>query len=121
MRILYVDDDADDHEIFAEALSTVNSAIELVGCFTVTEATQIISNQTFNYIFLDYRMPVAGGKSLLPLLLEMRQTASTKVIMISTHMSQLEIEDCRKSGADDCYSKTGNFDQLCALLSSIVQ
>jgi CheY-like chemotaxis protein len=120
MRILYVDDDADDHEIFAEALSAVNPSIELVGCFTVMEAARIISHQTFDYVFLDYRMPVADGNALLPLLFEMRQTARTKVIMISTHMSEAEIDDCRKSGADDCYSKTGNFDELCRLLSMIL-
>lgn len=116
MSVLYVDDDVDDHEIFREAVTTIGAQVDLVTCSTAAEAKSVIAKKHFDYVFIDYRMPIADGKSILPFLEAMIASSGTKAIMFSTFMSEQEEEQCLKAGAELCFTKTGNFNTLCDLL-----
>jgi CheY-like chemotaxis protein len=66
MKVLYVDDDIEDQEIFLEAVKCVDKTTKCVTCSSVTKAFAILAIDDFDFIFVDFRMPVMDGKSLLP-------------------------------------------------------
>jgi CheY-like chemotaxis protein len=118
-RILFVDDDADDREIFSEAIMQVKPSAVLTVCSSALQALTVLQSDSFDYIFIDYRMPGVDGRALLIDLAA--RTGSTRLYVCSTFMSEEEIDDCRKQGAHDCFSKGGTFHELCKKLETIFQ
>jgi CheY-like chemotaxis protein len=121
MKILYVDDDAEDQEIFADAINSIDPLPELITCSSGREMMDHLKHHSFQYIFLDYRLPIMDGKEILKLLENTRKVEWPKIFIISTFMNEFEIEECRKLGAHDCIKKPGSFDALCTLLKSIIR
>jgi CheY-like chemotaxis protein len=68
INILIVDDDADDRELFIDAIKEVDSEIE---CTTAVDGKQALEQLKNSYdslpdfIFLDLRMPRLSGKKCL--------------------------------------------------------
>lgn len=121
MNILYVDDDADDTEIFSEAITTIDKTST---CFTATDglqALQLLANQNPkpDYIFLDINMPFMNGKECLAAIKKDDQLKHIPVIMYSTSTSNKEIKECYALGAFDFLIKPDRFSKLCEDLDSI--
>ena len=65
LRLLIVDDDADDRQFFIDAVREIDKAIECVVAKDGLHALELLNNADFvlpNFIFLDLRMPRFNGR-----------------------------------------------------------
>jgi CheY-like chemotaxis protein len=118
MRVLYVDDDPEDAEVFCEVIKTIDAAIHCEVCIKHTDVTGYLREICPDYVFLDYRMPIIDGKEILTTLQKHDCFPSMKIIMYSTVMSDLDMAECKKLGAHDCIQKLGNFQELRELVAA---
>ncbi|HET9487511.1 MAG TPA: response regulator, partial [Chryseosolibacter sp.] len=67
MTILNVDDDAEDIEIFCEAVREIDASIICLTAKSAEEAMQILNSdiELPEYIFLDINMPKVDGNACL--------------------------------------------------------
>jgi CheY-like chemotaxis protein len=122
MIVLYVDDDSEDLEIFCEAVQTLDPTIECVVARKGEEALGILhSGLVPDFIFLDINMPILDGKTILSEVRKDERLATTLVVMHSMNMDAKEIEEFKKSGANQFLAKPDHFQDLCDSLSSILK
>lgn len=121
--ILFIDDDADDRELFYEAMEEI--APEIM-CHTVgsgLEAMKMLARPEVDLpdiIFLDINMPLINGWEFLALLKENESYKSLPVIMYSTSSHEKEKELAKKSGALELITKPNSYEKLKTILKVIV-
>lgn len=121
MTVFYADDDAEDCELFSEALRQLDNDIRTIIARDGREALAFLENtrELPDYIFLDINMPLVNGKTVL---IEVKKNARLRnipVIMYSTTSDTNEIKEYYKLGAHDFLIKPNNFPSLCDSLESI--
>ena len=65
MKILLIDDDVDDQEIFVLALKSLYKSVDILTAQDGMEALEILKIFVPDCIFLDLNMPRMGGKPTL--------------------------------------------------------
>jgi CheY-like chemotaxis protein len=111
IKILYIDDDSDDRELFQEALSQVTTKYELRLVSNGVEAMKMIQEFLPDIIFLDINMPLKCGKECLAEIRKDEKFTNTPVIMISTSINKSDVEETYQNGANiyavkqDCFDK----------------
>ena len=106
MNILLVDDDADDVELFQEAVLRIDPTINVVVASTALDALELLANEgkkgaNFpDFIFIDINMPVMNGIEFLEILKEDVRVQGTCITMYTTSSNVKEIERCKRLGAD---------------------
>jgi DNA-binding response OmpR family regulator len=121
MIIFYADDDAEDCELFTEALHHIDPEMKSIIAKDGREALAYLNNtrELPDYIFLDINMPLVDGKKCL---IEIKKSSKLKnipVVMYSTTSDTNEIKEYYKLGAHDFLIKPNNFSTLCDSLESI--
>jgi CheY-like chemotaxis protein len=121
MTVFYADDDAEDCELFAEALHQIDPEVKSIIARDGREALAYLNNTPDlpDYIFLDINMPLVDGKRVL---IEIKKSIRLKdipVVMYSTTSDTNEIKEYYKLGAHDFLIKPNNFGSLCESLESI--
>jgi CheY-like chemotaxis protein len=92
MKILYVDDDSEDREIFIEILEEIDPAITVVEASNGIETISILASEDLpDIIFLDINMPLLNGDQTLVEIRKDERLNNTKVVMYSTYVSQTSI------------------------------
>jgi len=122
-KILLIDDDEDDQEIFVSALKQV---AESVRCTTFDDAREalgkLMSQEILtDLIFLDLNMPIMNGQQFL---IEIKKNAilhSIPVIVLSTSSHSGTIESTRELGAEDFITKPDKFEDLIRILESVLK
>jgi CheY-like chemotaxis protein len=102
MRILHVDDDADDRELFSAAIKRVDPNIIHLEASGGEEAYKMLSDDHMEHIdciFLDINMPSLDGISLLTMLKEHPVLKSIPVVIHSTTSDVNEINCVERLGA----------------------
>ena len=131
MIILFIDDDADDTELFCEAVAYLNSIelfkdkeenIECVSANDGCQAIELLPNLHVkpDLIFLDINMPSMGGKDCLKYLKQNEAYSNIPVIMFSTAIRNEDYEEFKSMGAIDCLKKPNGFTELVKILSKYV-
>lgn len=121
MRLLYIDDDPDDGEIFCDAIREIDPAITCIVISNVESALYELDKGCPDYFFLDYTMPKVDGKEVLNRLKGHHCFKTTKVIMYSAFMAETEIQECMKMGAYKCMQKSQLFRTMCAELRGLLK
>ncbi len=121
MKVLFVDDDPDDSEIFSEILKDIDATIQTFTCSKQSQLTEFLTDFCPDYIFIDYRMPIVDGKETLTRLREHPCFAAMKIVMYSTSMSDWDQQACKRLGAYHCVQKVGDLSVMREQLSSIVK
>lgn len=98
--ILLLEDDTALGNGIRLALQSKNTKIEL--CRTLAEAQKIISERDFALLILDVNLPDGSG---LDLLVQIRQTSSTPVILLTANDMEMDIVNGLEAGADDYITK----------------
>ena len=83
-RVLLIDDDDEDQEIFIQQLAQFNPGIEVISAFNGKEALTLLSKTSPNYIFLDINMPGMNGIDVLKKIKETKTVRDIPVFLYST-------------------------------------
>ena len=123
MIILNVDDDAEDREIFTEAIYEISPLIECIPASDGIEAQLLLAQRDtcprFDYIFLDINMPKMNGIALLEAIKKDKRLKQIPVYMLSTTSNEKEIDKIRSLGGK-FVQKQGEFGKTVNMLSSIL-
>lgn len=114
MLVFYADDDAEDREIFCEAIQQINPGIKVILARNGHEALQILQSleEVPNFIFLDINMPVMSGRECLIKLKSMDRVKVVPVVIYSTTSDQGELRRLILSGAQDYIIKGNSFENV---------
>ncbi len=120
---LIVDDDADDQELFIEAVSEVDNSIKCLVASNCEEAFLILgneSNELPHIIFLDLNLPRVNGKQCLAALKKEPRLSAIPVIIYSTSSEKKDIDETSDLGAAYFLTKPNRFEELCQAISYVV-
>ncbi len=122
MVILIVDDDAEDMELFGQAVAEIDSSIACVEAYNGLEALKILKRNEWlpDYIFLDINMPLMNGRKCLEEIKNNDAYMRIPVIIYSTTRDADQIRACRELGAD-FLTKPESFDVLVTALKQILK
>jgi len=121
--ILLVDDDADDRELFGEALQEVDEAAQCLFAENGYYALEMLRKPGAilpDFIFLDLNMPMMGGKECL---MHLKATPAIKeipVIIFSTSRLQEDVDDTAQLGAAQFFTKPNVFTMLIKTIRQVV-
>ncbi|MFZ6009259.1 MAG: response regulator [Bacteroidota bacterium] len=122
-KLLIIDDDVEDQEIFIDAVSRVDTGIQ---CRTFTNGEEALArfvshaDELPEIIFLDINMPRVNGKQILKAIKKEASLSHIPVIMYSTTLGQRDIDEVKKLGAAHYLFKPTRFDELCRSLANIL-
>jgi CheY-like chemotaxis protein len=83
-RVLLIDDDRDEHEIFKKELHKYDPEILFFSAYDGQEGIDFLLNEYVHYIFLDINMPVMNGIDFLKLIAKDETLKHIPVIIYST-------------------------------------
>ncbi len=110
-KILVVDDDPEIVELFVDVLER-DGRFEVKTASTGYDAGMLTNEFRPDLILLDYMLPDVNGNVVCKTIRANEEFAATKIIIVSGVVNQEEIEELRKSGADDFVKKPFNIDKL---------
>jgi CheY-like chemotaxis protein len=122
MVILYVDDDADDRDIFREAVRNIDASIV---CHTAKNGLDALSfldvqERLPDVVFMDINMPLMNGPTCLAEIKANKRTAHVPVIIFTTSTNPAEIMACKKHGAKDFLNKPPSYVSMIKILRPII-
>ncbi|RAV99030.1 response regulator [Pseudochryseolinea flava] len=118
MVVLYVDDDADDLQLFNEAVKEVDPAIIFIAASSAEEALNFLHGELLpDQIFMDINMPVMNGIECLTRIRSTERIKHVPVVMLSTSQNVSDIEQSNALQAD-FISKPNSFRNLVAELTT---
>lgn len=120
---MIVDDDAEDQELFIEALLAIDKQCKCLAASGGEEALRILLNTPGplpDYIFLDLNMPKMNGKELLVTIKKNEQINRIPVIIYSTTSEEKEIQNTLQLGAVSFLQKPNSFRELSDALTNII-
>ncbi len=119
-RIMVVDDDPDDQELFSAAIDSCEISAEFDIAGNGQEALHLLKNTSYDGIFLDINMPVMNGYEFLK---KIKQDESLKntppVFVFSTATHDGQFEKFRSLGAEKLISKPSSFKALQEIVQEI--
>lgn len=123
MNILLVDDDADDRQLFFEAVRDFDDTISCVAAADGTEALRYLGNSDNvipDFIFLDLRMPGLSGRQCLEEIKKDARLASVPVIVYTTSRDERESVTLKALGAAHFMSKPVSPDEVYYMVSFVL-
>ena len=120
--ILLIDDDDDDQEIFIAALKKLPCSIKCTALSNAKEALEKLNGKALHpqLIFLDLNMPVMNGQQFLFEIKKDDVLKTIPVIIISTSSHPATIKLTKEMGAHEFITKPNRFDELVAILQTIL-
>lgn len=118
-QILLAEDDADDRDLFVEAINLIDPSVLVA---TVHDGEQLMdhlkkSTHTPDCIFLDLNMPRKNGKECLIEIRKDERTKTIPVIVYTTSLNVRDIDETFNRGAFLFVRKPSSFVELKSLLS----
>lgn len=118
--ILLAEDDADDQELFQDALDAVATDIKLALASDGVEAFNKLQEQSPDLVFLDLNMPLKNGYECLMDIKRDQQYKDLPVIIFSTSVQPDTAVAVYNSGASLYVVKPNNFGDLKNLLKKML-
>lgn len=121
-RILLIDDDVEDQEIFTLALSKVSDILDCTAFTSAKEALIQLDARKLkpDVIFLDLNMPIMTGEEFLKEIKTIDHLKSIPVIIFSTSSNTSTMKKTKELGAKEFITKPNRFDALVELLKPII-
>ena len=121
MKVLYVDDDADDVYIFKDAIEKIDPTIECDFAHNAQDALFKLKSQRLpDIIFLDINMPEINGKHFLGTLKSNPLLEHIPIVMYSTSENKVDSKECEELGACAYIVKAASFQKICEQLEIII-
>lgn len=124
LRILLVDDDEDDRELFCAALQIINPTAECRQAKDGGEALNMLKmpgNYLPNFIFLDLNMPRVDGFMCLKKIKEEMFLSEIPVVILTTSRHQEDKLKAARLGAIHYISKPDSFSALCDAIRFVLE
>jgi CheY-like chemotaxis protein len=124
LKFLLIDDDADDRDLFCEALYSIDQQIicyTAAGCRKALAKLDAQEIELPDIIFLDINMPGMDGWHCLSLLKNHEIYRQIPVIIYSTTSHMEDIERTQASGALCFFTKPSSFTNLKQVLELIIK
>jgi CheY-like chemotaxis protein len=119
-RILLADDDADDRELFEEALADIHPNAVLTTAQDGEELMFILQNyHKPDLLFLDLNMPRKNGKECLREIVKDPGLQQIPIIIYSTSVNPVDIEETFSLGAIRFLRKPNSYEELKRNVSEI--
>jgi CheY-like chemotaxis protein len=121
-NVLLIDDDADDHEIFIEALKEIDRTVTCTSMFDGEKALLSLKEKTSSpdLIILDTNLPKMNGLQILSALKTSPDFNHIPVIMYSTFFSEKDMEELTILGASYNLKKPSRFEDFRNAISYIL-
>ncbi len=121
-NVILVDDDPDDRDLFAEAMNMVDPRVHVTMKRDGEELANYLSQESDipDLIFLDLNMPKKNGRECLADLQKNPRFKSVPVIIYTTSLNPVDIEETFKNGASRFFRKPNSFEELKEILNSIL-
>jgi CheY-like chemotaxis protein len=124
LRILLVDDDKEDCDIFSDALKETGLHATLEIANDGTRIVNLLNTRAEilpHLIFLDLNMPMMHGTDCLRVIRRASYLNYIPVIIFSTSINTSDVEDTFESGANLYIQKPAGFILLVATLKKVLQ
>ncbi len=121
--VLLIDDDADDRELFREALQQVAPMVQCMEADDGDVAMYLLNQPDSvlpDVIFLDLNMPRMNGKQCLNELKQSNVLAHIPVIIYTTSKRGADIEETKNLGAVHFITKPAAFDNICKSIGYVL-
>ena len=122
--ILLAEDDLDDQELFADALSEIDPSIHLISFTSGKKILHHLENlrdeQIPEMVVLDYNIPEINGAEILKKLEQDRRYDQMVKVVWSTSNSQTYQDSCLQSGAKAYFVKPSNISALNIIVRKIL-
>lgn len=121
-KILLVDDDLDDRELFVEAFSFINEKSDIVTLEGSDRLVEYLRNLPTlpDYLFLDLNMPRKSGKECLREIQQHDDLKSIKIAIYSTSLNPRDVAETYLNGAFCFIQKPNSFSDLKNLLQKVI-
>ena len=120
--ILLADDDEDDRNLFADAVSMLDLPVKLVFAKDGEELMTCLQSAALpDMLFLDLNMPKKKGGECLKEIKTNPGLASLSVIILSTSINEAKQNQLIEEGAHSCFAKPDQFDELITMLKNTIQ
>jgi CheY-like chemotaxis protein len=118
LNIVLADDDSDDRDLFQEAATFVEPSIKIIMTRDGEELMDVLTkgNTKPDLIFLDLNMPKKNGKECLIEIQEDISLNNIPVIIYTTSLNQLDIQETFEIGAKYFLRKPNSFEELKEIL-----
>ena len=117
IRILHVDDCADDMELISLQLERVSRNLSITGVEGVDEALTALEEESFDCIICDYEMPVLNG---LDLLTRLRRAGNPiPFVFLTGQGNEKLVVEALRNGANDYFTKHNGFAPFARLVNAI--
>ncbi|HEV8285183.1 MAG TPA: response regulator [Chitinophagaceae bacterium] len=119
-KILLIDDDEDEFEVFEDALHTIDKAIKCSLAKNLNNALEYLQYNSPEYIFIDFNMPRENGLDCLSELRNLRKLENSRIILYSNYISEEMRQEAMALGAYRCIQKPSMINLLVKRLKEIV-
>jgi CheY-like chemotaxis protein len=122
LKLIYVDDDADDRFFFESATQVINNGVTVKAVNNGEIALKELHQSDFGYdlLFLDLNMPVKNGFDVLDELQDEIRNRHLKIVIFTTSGSPASMEATHKLNAMLYVQKPASFEELVKILRNIV-
>jgi CheY-like chemotaxis protein len=121
-KILLIDDDPEEFDIFCNTVSSLDKSIDCIQALNCKQGFQKLESSSGlpRYIFLDLNMPASQGKYCLERLKQHPLYAKVPVFIYTTSNREVDIEETKKLGAEMFITKPDNIHDLKRILSYVI-
>ena len=117
--LLIAEDDPDQSDMLKETLEDEGYAVETA--FSGETAFHKLLKHQYDLAILDIRMPGMYGSDVLRQYRKQEKDKHLPVVVVSAFATAVDMERYRADGADACFSKPYNLDELIKKVSEYVQ
>lgn len=126
MIVLIVDDDADDRELFCEAVQEIDETIQCITASNGEAALKLLDNEKKDrplpdYIFLDLNMPRLNGKQCLALIKSSPELQHIPIIIYTTSKLKEDVTETKRLGASYFITKPSKQKDLKKIISLVLE
>ena len=119
-RLLLVDDDEEEFELFLSAAKEVVKDIDVIHADGCSDVLSILRNTNPDIIFLDINMPTVDGIDCLKTIRSCKAYENLPVIMYSTSSNKLSIQECYDHKANLYVVKSYSYQGLLNVLTEVL-
>lgn len=122
LRILYIDDDLDDHLFFKLAIESAPIPIDLQLALNGKEALDqlILMQKKPTHIFLDLSMPIMDGLDFLKAKNQQQEIRNIPTYVYSTSNRELDISKAIELGAKKFFTKPNQIENIRRILNDTI-